>query len=70
MDEKSLRKQIGDKNVDSLVKHAKELKAQGKSPDQIAQAVKTKFQDPAINASILNDVANNASPAVVTAVAA
>ena len=52
MDEKTLRKKLGDKKYEEIHKHVQKLKAAGKSPDDIAEEVRTKFPEAARHALV------------------
>lgn len=45
MDEAQLRKLLGDKKVDEIIAYGKQLKAEGKNPDQIARVLLALYPD-------------------------
>jgi len=53
MTQMELRKLLGDKKADEIIAYWKQLKAEGKGPDQIGDALKARFPD----VSILKDTA-------------
>lgn len=50
MDEKTLRTKLGDKKYEEIKKHVEKLKAAKKSPDAIAEEIRTKFPEAARHA--------------------
>lgn len=45
MDTKELREKIGPRKFDEIVDYVKQLRAQGKDPDEIGEALKSRFPD-------------------------
>lgn len=54
MNEKALRKKIGDEKFEKIARHVEKLKAAGKGPDEIAEAIRSKF--PEVARQVLVDV--------------
>ncbi len=45
MDEKLLRKKIGDKKFEEMKRHVEKLRAANKGPDEIAEEIRAKFPE-------------------------